>query len=250
MPAASICGVSERDDAGDHLRPCRVAGRDVALDAEAGDLRQARRRQERHEPRADGRVGTRGAERGQDPADQCRGERGLRLGPGGADVEVDRHERPAGPQPGRVVADDVDGVGEVEQHQPLGHRVERLGIAERARVGMLVADVRGACRRASLLGVAEHPLVGLDADDLAARADQLGEQERDVTEAGAQIEDAHPLPDAGGAEQRDRRLRDRPRLELEPRDLRRVAAEHVGSWLVGAHASLHAGGVHSYATEP
>ena len=59
---------------------------------------------------------------------------------------------------------------------------------------MLVANVRGARRRASLLGVADHPLVGLHTDDLAGRPDQLGEQEQDVAEAGTQIEDAHPLP--------------------------------------------------------
>ena len=122
------------------------------------------------------------------------------------------------------MAEHLHRIGQMEQEQPAHDRVERLVEARRAHVGLHEADV---VEDAALLGDGQRRRLAIDADDRPVRADELGHLRGDVTDAGTEVEHAHPAPDAGGAQQRVGGAGDRGRLAVEPRDLRRRTAQHV-----------------------
>src|SRR3954454_6907183 len=115
----------------------------------------------------------------------------------------------------------------MEEQQPRDHRVERLRVAERTRVRLLEPDVGEARVRAPVLRDFEQLARLVDPHDLAARPDEAGDFEGHVAEAGADVEYAHALADAGVPYEQSGGRFDRSRLQVEARYLGFIAAEHV-----------------------
>ena len=131
-----------------------------------------------------------------------------------------------------MVADDGDRVGHVEEHEAPDDRVERKVVPPGRDVALGEVHVRRACGRRTLDRHLDRGRGLVDGDDRALGPDQLGEHERHVTEAGAEIEHAHARRDARRAQEHLGGLGDRRSLMVEPRELRDVAAQHV---CCGAH---------------
>ena len=67
----------------------------------------------------------------------------------------------------------------------------------------------------------------IDADDRAVRSDNLAGKPRDMSQAGPQIQHAHAARQGGALQQEPRRLLNRRRLRVEPRQLLRFTAEDI-----------------------
>ena len=164
-------------------RPGRVVGGHVSLHAEGHHAGEARRLEEQLQPGADRGMRARMAEGCVILVARPHHRVDRRLAARTADVESPSPSgRPAGSR--RHMTQHRLGVGHVEHHQPADDGVERPLVAPDGDVALLEPDVRESrVGRASGSNL-EHVGRQIEADHLAARADQLGQDGRDVTGAG------------------------------------------------------------------
>jgi len=214
-------------DAGEQLRGRRIIGWQIRLHAKRDDIPQSCVAQNRHQPRADHRRGAGGAERTDHPAEGLVEERNGRLRSRATKVELDGDEDAVSPKIPEVVTHDRDGVRQVKENQPGGHRIERLTRVPRGDVAFEERHVALPRLRHSRPRDGQRVARAVDADDGALRTDELARDPRHMPEPGAQIE--HSLAAAQA-----RRLQNGARGPLDPRGLRvepfelvRGAAEDV-----------------------
>ena len=143
------------------------------------------------------------------------------------DVEVDRDEKPARSQIRQVVSYHGDRIGDVEEYQPADDGIERLGIPPGGGIALDEGHPGVAGRRGALPCLDQHVRRSVEADDRPSRADHRRYQTSDMAKSGAEVEHPPARLHAGGAQQQARGRLDCPRLGVEPRQLLRVAAEHV-----------------------
>jgi len=124
----------------------------------------------------------------------------------------------------------------MEQNQTPDHGVEatRLGVC--ADVGLDEANVLLTGLGCALPRDLEQRGLGIDADHLAVRSDDRGNQPSDVPETAAQVEDAHSRLDPTSAQELDRRCLVERRLRVEASDLVLLASQDVG--LAVAHPKI------------
>ncbi len=214
-------------DAGEQRGAGWIAGLQIILQAEAGHLLEPGLLEDRPEPGADRRRRAGGTKRLHDPLAPLPNQADRWLGAHPANVEVDRDELPAGDKVLKMMANGGDRVGEVKQHEPAHHRVERFIRLPAVNVPLDKRHMTLGCGLGPLTRNSERRRGSIEAHDPARRADQLSRQSRHVTEPRPEIEDALPRSDSRGIEKQPSRRLDRGRLAVQSGELRLIAAEHV-----------------------
>ena len=121
----------------------------------------------------------------------------------------------------------ADRVGQVGQHQPAEHGVHRLVGDVRRHVRLDQLDV-GHAAVGELGGGVRQPVGGaVDGQHRPLRADRLGDQQRDLTGAGAEVDDPHAGTDPGQLQRQPGGRLQHLRLPVQPGQLLGAVAEHV-----------------------
>ena len=176
---------------------------------------------------SDHRIGARTPKGREDVVARRLGELDERLRAGSTDVEVDRNDDPVALESSGVVTHGGGRVLEVEQNQTADHGVEAIRLGVGADVGLDEANVLVTGLGCSLPRDLEQRGLGIDADHLAVRSDDLGTSlatcPRPLPRSRTRIPTrSHP------AQELDRRCLVERRLRVEAGDLVLLASKDVG----------------------
>jgi len=153
-------------------------------------------------------------------------------------IELDRRYHAAGTQRTGLRPQHRRGIGHVHQDQPADDRVEGPVMRPVVDVTDHEPDVGQTALGRSRDRLPDRIRRLIDPDDLAARADKLGGDERHISRSRTQVEHAHVPADAGHLENRPRRGREHPALQVEPLELGGIAAKLVAGLRATHHVPL------------
>jgi hypothetical protein len=110
-------------------------------------------------------------------------------------------DRPAGPHSGGDRAQRLRRVVEVHEDEPADGRVELVGRRAHADITLHEAHVAQTDAGGASTRGGERRAVDVDSDDDAVRTDELGDQERHVAGATADVEDPHARRQTGSGQE-------------------------------------------------
>jgi hypothetical protein len=149
--------------------------------------------------RAEARIDARSFESANDPVDDLLMEWRVGRHTHGANVELDHRHDPARPHIFREAAEGCRRLLQIGEHKSAHERVERLLRLVGVEVRELKSDVDVRQRFGAVSGDRNAFGRPLDPKHPTSRTNQLACQDRDVSEAAANVQHGHPRTKAGVA---------------------------------------------------